>query len=72
MLSDSDEDDPNIKVTSAERKEVGTPKVTTAGRKGVESPEVISAGRKRLETPEIPSCGGKGVAGYVRVFTVVE
>ncbi|KAI5408178.1 hypothetical protein KIW84_054131 [Lathyrus oleraceus] len=63
MLSDSDEDDPNIKVTSAERKEVETPKVTTAGRKGVENPEVISAGRKRLETPEISSWLCSGVYG---------
>ncbi|CAL5202771.1 unnamed protein product [Lathyrus oleraceus] len=63
MLSDSDEDDPNIKVTSAERKEVETPKVTTAERKGVENPEVISAGRKRLETPEISSWLCSGVYG---------
>ncbi|CAI8597139.1 unnamed protein product [Vicia faba] len=61
MLSDSDEDDSKIKVTSSERKEVETPKATTAGRKGVESPEITSAGRKRSETPEIPSCRRKGV-----------
>ncbi|XP_058787778.1 uncharacterized protein At5g08430-like isoform X1 [Vicia villosa] len=63
MLSDSEEDESNTKVTSAESKEVETPKVSPVGRKGVETPEVISAGRKRLETPETPSWLCSGVFG---------